>query len=1293
MAIERRDIELAIRGKDQATATFQQVRKAVSDLTKAIETQAAGVRSGETALDDLRETYKQLEEAAKSVGRQQGLVDSLRRQTEGLTKFEERANAARAKADAFAKSLEGQGAVSVRAQGRLDALNRTADRTAASFAKQSESVARTTATLERAGVDTKDFDGASKSLLTTAQQIGAVFTTVNTVMSGYTREVKAGKDAERQAADVANAALQRRQAALKAFNDATKERLRLRQALLTAESNVARDENTAAQATQKQTAALNEQAQSVDRLLSSYGRLSSANVQLARTQGRGGAEAAVQAVVSPNSGVRNLSQIASNVNVQARDVQENLGKPVQNYLGLLQDLERSLKNIQNVAKQVDGYQAQRSAVTATLNTYQQARANLRSLNDELKRNPTPENAAAVRAALPAYDRAKAAFIEQLQALRVLREELKQAGVSTRDFAATQRSLVDLTTRTNAAIKDLNRNFDRFGGSRREGAAGLLGLRPYEIQNLTFQINDFFTQLASGASASQAFAQQIGQVAQIQPIWTRLVAFAPLFIALGSAIGVTTAALSRLYQTATSDRSFEAQLRLLSGENTTAGLDALAQRLTRIARRAEELGFAFDDARKSAISFVRDGISPDSLEQSTLAAARLSRVLGIEFAEATRLVSRLLREGRDGLRAFEEAGVGFTESQRRAILEAQGLNNAFERQQAILATITDRLREADRSALSPFTQVAIAAGNAWRGFLDELGRTTVFQVLKAAIDGVANGLVNMRQVGAVVARALTAGFLPVVNLFDGLRRILGSLGVAVDQGPAIVDPAAGGAAGGTPRNGQAGVRPGLTPGQQRARDESLRQEGEFVRDDRNQPIAQRVRLARELAIERFREQFPEALEDDVNAIARLAEIAIRQKIQQELESGSRAGAAAIRRDFQAISQDLQNTVRIRDESIRAIQEEVASGSLSPAQAIERIQAAADQARPAIQRLREEAQRFLDQGRGRDVVRDAAIQNVIASADRQLAGRGGGQAGVNAVLQTSQQEIQRQFQERTNFIQTQNALEQQGVQTRFESEQRIVALYGQTREALLANITAYEEASRAAEQNGQITEAAAAANAAQIQLWRVQLERINPEWARIKQGIENTIGTAGVNFFDGVAQALGDVIAGVTSLEEAWEKAGEAALKFFADVLKGIGQVILQEQVLQLVRFATKSISAGLVHGGGVVGAAGGQRRMVNPAVFAGAPRMHSGGIVGGLKTDERARILQTGEEVLSRDDPRNMMNRNKGASGPTTDVQMSRTVLAVGDDEIANAMNGPAGERVFLNFMRRNAPSVRSLVRG
>jgi hypothetical protein len=39
----------------------------------------------------------------------------------------------------------------------------------------------------------------------------------------------------------------------------------------------------------------------------------------------------------------------------------------------------------------------------------------------------------------------------------------------------------------------------------------------------------------------------------------------------------------------------------------------------------------------------------------------------------------------------------------------------------------------------------------------------------------------------------------------------------------------------------------------------------------------------------------------------------------------------------------------------------------------------------------------------------------------------------------------------------------------------------------------------------------------------------------------------------------------------------------------------------------------------------------------------------------------------------------------------RNVLAVGDKEIAGAMNGAHGERVILSVLQRNAPTVKKWV--
>ncbi|MGH2625229.1 MAG: hypothetical protein ACRDHY_01090, partial [Anaerolineales bacterium] len=60
-----------------------------------------------------------------------------------------------------------------------------------------------------------------------------------------------------------------------------------------------------------------------------------------------------------------------------------------------------------------------------------------------------------------------------------------------------------------------------------------------------------------------------------------------------------------------------------------------------------------------------------------------------------------------------------------------------------------------------------------------------------------------------------------------------------------------------------------------------------------------------------------------------------------------------------------------------------------------------------------------------------------------------------------------------------------------------------------------------------------------------------------------------------------------------------------------------------------------HTGGIAGT-GGRGRMIPAFAFAGAPRLHEGGMLG-LKANEVPAILERGEEVLTRDDPRHQRN--------------------------------------------------------
>lgn len=193
----------------------------------------------------------------------------------------------------------------------------------------------------------------------------------------------------------------------------------------------------------------------------------------------------------------------------------------------------------------------------------------------------------------------------------------------------------------------------------------------------------------------------------------------------------------------------------------------------------------------------------------------------------------------------------------------------------------------------------------------------------------------------------------------------------------------------------------------------------------------------------------------------------------------------------------------------------------------------------------------------------------------------------------------------------------------------------------------------------------------------------------------------NMQEGFAQAATgagvDALTGLfTDLASGTKTAGDALKDFVVGFVQSMAQIAARAlatyMVLQLLNAvfpgagnlvaASGSVAAGVKHTGGMVGS--GMTRTVNPMLFAGAPRYHSGGMVG-LKPDERPAILQTGEEVLSRTDPRNQANSG-GAGGSGT-----RIINVIDPSLVSDYMSSSAGEKTVLNILQRNSGAVRQVL--
>ncbi len=181
-------------------------------------------------------------------------------------------------------------------------------------------------------------------------------------------------------------------------------------------------------------------------------------------------------------------------------------------------------------------------------------------------------------------------------------------------------------------------------------------------------------------------------------------------------------------------------------------------------------------------------------------------------------------------------------------------------------------------------------------------------------------------------------------------------------------------------------------------------------------------------------------------------------------------------------------------------------------------------------------------------------------------------------------------------------------------------------------------------------------------------------------------------DGLSQAMFDIVKGTKS-------AGDAIRDFVRGMADAMLQMVTRIMATMIVLQGISAITgvpvaalaqfAGMTgqvkHSGGIVGQGGTIRSGLNPLMFAAAPRYHSGGVAG-LKPGEVPAVLQKGEEVLTRDDPRHQANGGGQQGGGST-----RVINVVDPNMVADYMSSAAGEKVLVNVIQRNAGSIKQVI--
>ena len=865
-------------------------------------------------------------------------------------------------------------------------------------------------------------------------------------------------------------------------------------------------------------------------------------------------------------------------------------------------------------------------------------------------------------------------------------ETRMAGLgaqTTRTEGSTERLAGDLQRLNSIQTQTAARANATAGALRNQaaatataGRAPFLGLRPYELQNLSYQINDLVTQIASGTPPMQAFAQQGGQIAQIFPKATgAIIRFIPVIAVASAAIGAFLTPLIRLNQETAKVKSIESTLR-------TSGNAAMysANMLANVVDQMRAMGVSANDAQKVVKILVREAVDPSYLERFIAVSKNAAKVWGEDFPDAAEKVTEAFTGNVGAILALDDE-IGFlTATERKQIEALKESKKEAEARTKAFDIFAERYGETADKMGGPWLQVVNNLKGAWVAFADFVNFID-WSKLKSELNWIANKLaeITSKLPGARNAtRTYAATGARIVELEQERVATIGAKGRAregIAAGRYLSEDARRQAAAEVDQAFERKIaRLDAELKTLRSRqDEQYLAEGRGPRakdtTDRPDPPASnnsRDRSAddakRKLeAQQKFLAALLEENEARAFQVSLLDETERRQQVLTALREAEK-GAAAV---GLTLTQAQKNAI---EQSVTRLYDE-------------------QKAREAIKAI-DAARLDLAQKRGEVESKDAFVQRMLA---QEAVGWSEEQKNVYADILRQNWDIEDSKRRQQALEQTMSTLEQQRAELQrqilFAQETGDLSKAAQLQEQLngvnAALLTAIDNMIAFWQATGG---PGAAAAILALEGKKDAVTDIGRRALITGKQFNDAFASTATSALDKFAQSVGEGQNVLKSLAQAF-------LQFAADFLRQIAQMIIQQLIFNAISAGGGGGGQGGVggmfarffgskHTGGLVGHGGGFRA-VNPAVFANAQRYHSGGLVG----NEVPIIAKRNEEVLTEDDPRHRFNG--GMSGGNVTLK-NVNVLDPGD-VMAAGLETEAGERSFFNFVTRNAAAIRGAI--
>lgn len=396
-----------------------------------------------------------------------------------------------------------------------------------------------------------------------------------------------------------------------------------------------------------------------------------------------------------------------------------------------------------------------TAALADAERAEQANRGRFNITDDPRGGQARESASVFTAAAEAEEqmaREAAHLRAELDPLAAIQDRYNASLARYRELAAAGKigadDLAQAEQRLAAQADHARLALERTGKAGGGGKAGLFGLKPYELQNLGYQVNDVATQLASGTSLAQTLGQQGGQIIQIFPRITSAIVGAfsnPAFLGAAVVLGGIIFGLKRAADEAE-------RLREFSGEVTfrADGGDYNAKGLSEAAEKLDRMGASADGAKAAVKVFLDEGINPDLLDQFGRAAQQTAQRLGTDLPTAAKQVADAFSGGYDAIAEFDNKLNFLTASERAHIrqLFEEGMAQAG-RTEALNAYS----RQSDATAAKqrgPWADAAKSLGKAWDALVNWIADTAAIKITIGVLAELAGAV---KDVGDAIAAVL------------------------------------------------------------------------------------------------------------------------------------------------------------------------------------------------------------------------------------------------------------------------------------------------------------------------------------------------------------------------------------------------------------------------------------------------------------------------------------------------------------------------------------------------------------